>query len=94
MGRKVEEEVEMRMRRAEREEESFAELLHSTETNMQVSGTFQYGASVIILTCCMSARDLDALVHPSGFTRNYQSHTVIQTLILAQVLVIFSSCVC
>ncbi|XP_041798537.1 TBC1 domain family member 31 isoform X2 [Chelmon rostratus] len=35
MGRKVEEEVEMRMRRAEREEESFAELLHSTETNMQ-----------------------------------------------------------
>ncbi|XP_076594333.1 TBC1 domain family member 31 [Chaetodon auriga] len=35
MGQQVEEEVEMRMRRAEREEESFTELLHSTETNMQ-----------------------------------------------------------
>ncbi|XP_034553747.1 TBC1 domain family member 31 [Notolabrus celidotus] len=35
MGRRVEEEVEIRMRRAEREEESFTELLHSTETNIQ-----------------------------------------------------------
>ncbi|XP_049440523.1 TBC1 domain family member 31 isoform X1 [Epinephelus fuscoguttatus] len=35
MGREVEEEVEMRMRRAEREEERFTELLQSTETNMQ-----------------------------------------------------------
>lgn len=40
----------MRMRRAEREEGGYTELLHSTETNMQVSDTFQYGASVIILT--------------------------------------------
>ncbi|XP_023266178.1 TBC1 domain family member 31 [Seriola lalandi dorsalis] len=36
MGRDVEEEVEMRMRKAEREEESYTELLHSTETNMQI----------------------------------------------------------
>ncbi|XP_039973734.1 TBC1 domain family member 31 isoform X2 [Xiphias gladius] len=36
MGREVAEEVEMRMRKAEREEESYTELLHSTETNMQV----------------------------------------------------------
>ncbi|XP_045899928.1 TBC1 domain family member 31 isoform X2 [Micropterus dolomieu] len=35
MGQEVEEEVEMRMRRAEREEESYTELLHNTETNMQ-----------------------------------------------------------
>ncbi|XP_035529140.1 TBC1 domain family member 31 [Morone saxatilis] len=35
MGREVEEEVEMRMRKAEREDESYTELLHSTETNMQ-----------------------------------------------------------
>ncbi|AWO96996.1 putative TBC1 domain family member 31 [Scophthalmus maximus] len=35
VGREVEEEVEMRMRKAEREEESFTELLHRTETNMQ-----------------------------------------------------------
>ncbi|XP_074510859.1 TBC1 domain family member 31 isoform X2 [Sebastes fasciatus] len=34
-GREVEEEAEMRMRRAEREEESYTELLHCTETNMQ-----------------------------------------------------------
>ncbi|CAJ1062028.1 TBC1 domain family member 31 [Xyrichtys novacula] len=34
-GRRVEEEVEMRMRRAEREGESYTELLHSTETNIQ-----------------------------------------------------------
>lgn len=38
-GREVEEEAEMRMRKAEREEESYRELLHSTETNMQVSDT-------------------------------------------------------
>lgn len=41
MGREVEKETEMRLRGAEREEESFTELLHCTETNMQVSGTFQ-----------------------------------------------------
>lgn len=35
----VEEEVEMRIRKAERDEESYTELLHSTETNMQVSET-------------------------------------------------------
>uniref|UniRef100_A0A3P8TTL2 TBC1 domain family member 31 n=1 Tax=Amphiprion percula TaxID=161767 RepID=A0A3P8TTL2_AMPPE len=35
VGREVEEEVEVRMRKAEREEESFTELLHSTQTNMQ-----------------------------------------------------------
>ncbi|TMS10562.1 TBC1 domain family member 31 [Larimichthys crocea] len=35
MGREVAEEVETRMRRAEREEESFTDLLHSTKTNMQ-----------------------------------------------------------
>ncbi|KAM9353380.1 TBC1 domain family member 31 [Symphorus nematophorus] len=35
MGRKVVEEMEMRMRSAEREEESYTELLHSAETNMQ-----------------------------------------------------------
>ncbi len=50
MGRKVEEEVEMRMGRAERGEESYTELLHDTETNMQVGDTFQYGARVMILT--------------------------------------------
>lgn len=50
MGQEVEEEVEMRMRRAEREEESYTELLHNTETNMQVSDTFQYGDSLIVLT--------------------------------------------
>ncbi len=50
MGRKVEEEVEMRIGRAEREEESYMELLHDTETNMQVGDTFQYGARVMILT--------------------------------------------
>lgn len=50
MGREVEEEVGMRMRRAEREEESYTELLHDTETNMQVSDTFQHGARVMILT--------------------------------------------
>lgn len=49
MGREVEREVEMRMRRAEREEESYTVLLQSTKTNMQVSDTFQYGASVIIM---------------------------------------------
>ncbi|XP_031134183.1 TBC1 domain family member 31 [Sander lucioperca] len=36
MGREVEEETEVRMRRAEREGDSYAELLHCTETNMQV----------------------------------------------------------
>ncbi|XP_075937513.1 TBC1 domain family member 31 [Anarhichas minor] len=35
MGREVEGEVETRMRRAEKEEESYTELLHCTETNMQ-----------------------------------------------------------
>ncbi|XP_068592005.1 TBC1 domain family member 31 [Cebidichthys violaceus] len=35
MGREVEGEVEMRMRRAEKEEESYTELLHCTETNME-----------------------------------------------------------
>ncbi|KAM6994460.1 TBC1 domain family member 31 [Tautogolabrus adspersus] len=35
LGRRVEEEVAMRMRGAEREEESYTELLHSTETNIQ-----------------------------------------------------------
>uniref|UniRef100_UPI0037E9B930 TBC1 domain family member 31 n=1 Tax=Semicossyphus pulcher TaxID=241346 RepID=UPI0037E9B930 len=35
MGQRVEEEVEIRLRRAEREEESYTELLHGTETNMQ-----------------------------------------------------------
>ncbi|XP_044215928.1 TBC1 domain family member 31 [Thunnus albacares] len=35
MGREVEEEVELRMRKAEREEEGYTELLHSAETNMQ-----------------------------------------------------------
>ncbi|XP_040900016.1 TBC1 domain family member 31 [Toxotes jaculatrix] len=36
MGQEVEEEVEMRMRRAERQEESYAELPHSTEKNMEI----------------------------------------------------------
>nr|XP_019946572.1 PREDICTED: TBC1 domain family member 31 [Paralichthys olivaceus] len=36
MGREVEEEVEIRMRKADREEESLTELLHCTETNMQI----------------------------------------------------------
>ncbi|XP_054478450.1 TBC1 domain family member 31 [Anoplopoma fimbria] len=35
VGREVEKEVEMRMRRAEEEEASYTELLHCTETNMQ-----------------------------------------------------------
>nr|XP_046256314.1 TBC1 domain family member 31 [Scatophagus argus]XP_046256315.1 TBC1 domain family member 31 [Scatophagus argus] len=35
MGHEVEEEVEMRMKRAEREEESYTQLLHSTKTNLQ-----------------------------------------------------------
>lgn len=35
IGRRVEEEVEMRMRRSEREEESYTELLHNTQTNIQ-----------------------------------------------------------
>ncbi|KAM7382539.1 hypothetical protein PAMP_002266 [Pampus punctatissimus] len=35
MGREVEEEVELRMRKAEREEASYTKLLRSTETNMQ-----------------------------------------------------------
>ncbi|KAF3840112.1 hypothetical protein F7725_018829 [Dissostichus mawsoni] len=35
VGREVEEEVEMKMRKAEREEENYTELLHHTETNMQ-----------------------------------------------------------
>lgn len=39
MGREVEEEVELRMRKAEREEESYTELLHSRGTNLQVSET-------------------------------------------------------
>lgn len=47
MGREVEREVEMRMRRSERAEESSTELLHNTETNMQVGDTFQCG---VILT--------------------------------------------
>uniref|UniRef100_A0A3Q1KH56 TBC1 domain family member 31 n=1 Tax=Anabas testudineus TaxID=64144 RepID=A0A3Q1KH56_ANATE len=37
LGRDVEEEVEMRMRKAEKEEESYTELLHSAETNLQVT---------------------------------------------------------
>lgn len=90
MGREVAEELEMRMRKAEREEESYTELLHSTETNMQVSDTILYGASVI--TFNMSVHDLDALEHPSGFTRNNQSITVIQILVLARVSMISSSC--
>uniref|UniRef100_A0A665T124 TBC1 domain family member 31 n=1 Tax=Echeneis naucrates TaxID=173247 RepID=A0A665T124_ECHNA len=36
MGREVEEEVEVRMRRADREEKSCTELLHRTKTNMQI----------------------------------------------------------
>lgn len=36
LGREVEEEVELRMRNAEREEKSYTELLHNTEANMQV----------------------------------------------------------
>ncbi|XP_071327062.1 TBC1 domain family member 31 [Trachinotus anak] len=36
MGWEVEEEIEMRMRKADREEESYSELLHSTEANMQI----------------------------------------------------------
>ncbi|XP_074540281.1 TBC1 domain family member 31 [Halichoeres trimaculatus] len=35
IGRRVEEEVEMRMRRSERKEESYTELLHNTQTNIQ-----------------------------------------------------------
>ncbi|KAK5862681.1 hypothetical protein PBY51_018050 [Eleginops maclovinus] len=35
IGREVEEEVEMKMRKAQREEENYTELLHHTETNMQ-----------------------------------------------------------
>lgn len=85
MEREVEEEVEMRMRRAEREEESYAKLLHSTGTNTQVSNTFQHGASTVILICVMC---------PSGFTRKHLNHTVIQTLFLAQTPVIFPSRIC
>jgi len=36
-GQEVEEETEMRMRRAEKEDESYTEMLHGTEANMQVS---------------------------------------------------------
>lgn len=77
MGREVEEETEVRMRRAEREGDSYAELLHCTETNMQVSDTFQYGASVIIST---KAHHLDALENWSDFMGNYHaSHKGTQT---------------
>lgn len=44
MGQEVEREVEMRMRRAE---ESLTEMLHGTETNMQVSDTFRRSNSDI-----------------------------------------------
>lgn len=50
MGQDVEEEVEMRMRKAEKEEESYTELLHSAETNLQVSETSQYGAREVTMT--------------------------------------------
>ena len=36
MGREVEEEVDLRMRKAEREEKSYTEQLHSVQANMQV----------------------------------------------------------
>lgn len=38
-GREVEDKAELRMRRAEKEDERFTELLQCTETNMQVSDT-------------------------------------------------------
>lgn len=47
VGQEVEREVEMRMKRAERAEESLTEMLHSTETNMQVSDSFQCSNSDI-----------------------------------------------
>lgn len=41
MRREVEQEVEMRMRRAGREEKGYTELPQNGNTNMQVSNTFQ-----------------------------------------------------
>lgn len=48
MGQEVEKEVEMRMRRADREQGSYTERLHSSQTNMQVSDTFQCGDNIDI----------------------------------------------
>lgn len=52
MGREVEQEVQMRMRRAEQEEQDYTELLHSTRANMQVGDTFQHQARAITLARC------------------------------------------
>lgn len=42
VGREVEEEVELRMRKAEKEESSYTELLCSTDTKLQVSDYQHY----------------------------------------------------
>lgn len=66
-GQEVEEEVEMRMRKAERQEESYTELLHSTETNMQVSETFDICQHMILMHFLLALQE------------TVKSHKVIQT---------------
>lgn len=51
-GQEVEEDMEMRMRKAEREEERYTELLHSPETNLQVSEMSQKGAKHVTFDMC------------------------------------------
>lgn len=65
LDREVEHEVAMAMKRSA-EEENHTDLLHSTHTNIQVSSTVLCGASLLILTYCLSAHALHALMHLSN----------------------------
>ena len=51
VGQEVQQEVEMRMRKADKEEESYRELVHNTETNLRV------GVIIRHTHACKSATD-------------------------------------
>lgn len=65
LEREVEHEVAVAMKRSA-EEENNTDLLHNTHTDIQVSAAVLYGASLLILTCCMTAHALHALMHLSN----------------------------